>query len=215
MAERRIQEPMKITLRADSVEIEGYVNAVGRDSRTLTDEYGYPYVEQMQPGVFARAIAVAAERSTPIKMLHNHNAAREIGDNATNLTLEEDTIGLHAQAVVTDPEVIDLARNRQLTGWSFGFRSLDKKEDYSSSGKRVIQTEIELVEVSIIDDTMTPVYAGTSVHARADGKEEQLLTRAVGGEAIYTVVDRAELSKPPVDYSRYDTVINSLKGVRK
>ena len=48
---------MKIRIRADSVEVEGYVNAVGRDSRKLVDEYGYPYVEQIQPGAFAKALS--------------------------------------------------------------------------------------------------------------------------------------------------------------
>ena len=52
---------MKITIRADdSVEIEGYVNAVGRDSRRMVDQYGNDFVEQMQPGVFALALSKKA-----------------------------------------------------------------------------------------------------------------------------------------------------------
>ena len=32
---------MKVKLRSDSVEIEGYVNAVGRNSRLITDDEAY------------------------------------------------------------------------------------------------------------------------------------------------------------------------------
>ena len=44
---------MKITLRTDSIEVEGYVNAFGRDCRMLMDENGYAFREQIDPGTFA------------------------------------------------------------------------------------------------------------------------------------------------------------------
>ena len=48
---------MKIQIRSDSVEIEGYVNAVGRDSRPMRDRStGERFVEQIVPGVFTRAL---------------------------------------------------------------------------------------------------------------------------------------------------------------
>lgn len=206
---------MKITLRADSVEIEGYVNAVGRDSRTMSDEYGYPYVEQMQPGVFARALNSAKRAEKPIRMLLNHRADRALGDTESNLTLEEDNIGLHATATVTDPEVIELARSKRLVGWSFGFYRMDGNREYANGKERDVVTEIELEEVSLIDDTMTPVYAGTSVHSRADEEEKQLLIRAANQDAVFTLWDspQAENKKPEkVDYRYYHTIINHLKG---
>ena len=206
---------MKITLRADSVEIEGYVNAVGRDSRTMSDEYGYPYVEQMQPGVFARALNSAKRAEKPIRMLLNHRDDRVLGDTESNLTLEEDNIGLHATATVTDPEVIELARSKRLVGWSFGFYRMDGNREYANGKERDVVTEIELEEVSLIDDTMTPVYAGTSVHSRADEEEKQLLIRAANQDAVFTLWDspQAENKKPEkVDYRYYHTIINHLKG---
>ena len=183
---------MKIRIRADSVEIEGYVNAVGRDSRKLIDDYGYPYVEQIQPGAFAKALAEHVKNETPIKILLNHKEERELGDTATNLTLEEDTIGLHAVAVITDPEVMEKARSREIVGWSFGFRILDSTEEYSQKGRRQIVTELDLIEVSLIDGEMTPCYAGTSVHARADGEVEKILTRASDNEAVYHIREQVE-----------------------
>ena len=176
---------MKITIRADSVEIEGYVNAVGRDSRRMRDEYGGDFVEQIQPGAFALALS---KKSEPVDMLLNHRAERKIGDTDTNVELEEDSIGLHARATITDPEVVQLARDEKLVGWSFGFHQLDSRTsyDYDAHVERSIVTELDLVEVSIIDDTMLPAYAGTSVHARAEEKDK-LITRAMDRDIIRTL----------------------------
>ena len=212
---------MKITIRADSVEIEGYVNAVGRDSRRMVDQFGNDFVEQIQPGAFALALS----KNATVQMLLNHNEERVLGQTGDNLELEEDSIGLHARATVTDPEVIELARSGKLVGWSFGFYQLDARTayDYDSHIERSIVTELDLREVSIIDDTMLPVYAGTSVHARAEEKDK-LITRAMSSDIIRTVDDRkaeepqerAEepeevIPDPPVDYSKYHETINRLR----
>lgn len=212
---------MKITIRADSVEIEGYVNAVGRDSRRMVDQFGNDFVEQIQPGAFALALS----KNATVQMLLNHNEERVLGQTGDNLELEEDSIGLHARATVTDPEVIELARDGKLVGWSFGFYQLDARTayDYDSHIERSIVTELDLREVSIIDDTMLPVYAGTSVHARAEEKDK-LITRAMSSDIIRTVDDRkandpqerAEepeevTPEPPVDYSKYHETINRLR----
>ncbi len=178
---------MKITIREDAVEVEGYVNAVGRDSRLLTDDDGYPFREQIEPGAFAKAIKAKEDAGIPIRMLLDHE--REIGDTATNLQLEEDSIGLHAVAKITDAEVIQKARDRKLTGWSFGFIELDSQEEYTDSGRRRIVKELDLREVTLVDDMAIPAYAGTSVHTRTDGEPERIKTRTVGGEAIYTVAE--------------------------
>lgn len=212
---------MKITIRADSVEIEGYVNAVGRDSRRMVDQFGNDFVEQIQPGAFALALS----KNATVQMLLNHNEERVLGQTGDNLELEEDSIGLHARATVTDPEVIELARSGKLVGWSFGFYQLDARTayDYDSHIERSIVTELDLREVSIIDDTMLPVYTGTSVHARAEEKDK-LITRAMSSDIIRTVDDRkaeepqerAEepeevIPDPPVDYSKYHETINRLR----
>lgn len=214
---------MKITIRSDSVEIEGYVNAVGRDSRRMSDEYGNGFVEQMQPGVFALALSKNAE----VEMLLNHKADRVIGKTGENLELEEDSIGLHARATVTDPEVIQLARDGKLVGWSFGFYTLDSRTayDYDTHVERSIVTEIDLREVSIIDDTMLPVYAGTSVHARAQEKDK-LITRAMTSDVIRTMDNRKaeepkeqqeeepapeQRAEETPDYSKYHETIERLR----
>lgn len=124
---------MKITLRTDSIEVEGYVNAVGRDSRMLMDENGYSFREQIDPGTFAKALKAKADAQQEISLLLDHNQGRVLGGTGSNLILEEDSIGLMARATITDPEVIEKARNHQLRGWSFGFRRLDSREEYTST----------------------------------------------------------------------------------
>ena len=60
---------MRVEIRADSVVIEGYVNAVARDSRVMRDrKTGKRFVEQIIPGVFRRAL-----QHNDVKLLLNHD----------------------------------------------------------------------------------------------------------------------------------------------
>ena len=102
---------MKIEIRADgAVHVEGYVNAVGRDSRPLPSARG-KFVEQVAPGTFERACKTAK----PIVM-HNHRRALD-----ADAEFFEDNIGLHISADIRDTEIADKARKNELRGWSFGF----------------------------------------------------------------------------------------------
>ncbi|MBP3784593.1 MAG: HK97 family phage prohead protease [Butyrivibrio sp.] len=220
---------MKIRIRADSVEIEGYVNAVGRDSRRMRDEYGNEFVEQIQPGTFAMALNKSLNDDKPVLLLKNHNLDKPYGNTKSGLELTEDSIGLHALATITDPEVIELAREKKLSGWSFGFYYLDFKTDYDYSNhvERRVVTELELVEVSIIDDQMTPIYAGTSIHSRAEDNESKVLLRAFDNDVISYVSEEQSTAPKPVekvttraekgeeqedvDYSKYHEVLNNLR----
>lgn len=47
---------MRIEIRNDSVLLDGYVNAVARDSRPMLDEHGEKFVEQIVPKTFQRAL---------------------------------------------------------------------------------------------------------------------------------------------------------------
>ena len=136
---------MRIEIRADSVVIEGYVNAVARDSRPMRDrKTGKRFVEQIVPGVFERAL-----RHNEVQLLLNHDKSRNLGSTSTNLELYEDSIGLHARAEVTDPEVIEKARKKKLRGWSFGFRERDAStEDIHDALERRYVEDMDLVEAN-------------------------------------------------------------------
>ena len=51
---------MKIQIREDSVEIEGYVNAIERNSKPLMSRIG-KFVERIKKGAFSRAIKRAED----------------------------------------------------------------------------------------------------------------------------------------------------------
>ena len=194
---------MRIELRSDSVLIDGYVNAVGRDSNVMRDRATRQrFVEQVVPGAFRRALG-----RTEVRLLLDHDPKRVLGSTETNLELYEDAIGLRASAEITDPEVIQKAREKKLRGWSFGFYERDAREEDVTAGlKRRFIEDMELVEVSVIDERKIPCYEGTSIETRAEGKEtvmyEPLETRAV----------YAEMEKSAqMDYAGYKKRIRELE----
>ena len=122
---------MEVNIRNDHVEIEGYVNAVERNSKPLSSRLGR-FVERIDKGAFSDAI----KRNSDIHVLLNHDWTRDLGSTSKgNLELEEDNIGLHARAQIYDKDVIEKARNRQLTGWSFGFTDRDVEEGVDGETK--------------------------------------------------------------------------------
>lgn len=160
---------MIIKLRQDSVTIEGYVNAVERNSKPL-NERGVTFIERIASGAFKRAIA----RAKDIRILLNHNWAKDLGGTADGtLELEEDNIGLKARATITDPDVIEDARRGDLVGWSFGFRDEDVtqlRDEESGLPLRKVN-DLDLFEVSLLNRKKSPAYVGTLVNVRDDGEE--------------------------------------------
>ena len=181
---------MKIFIRNDSVTIEGYVNAVERNSKPL-NERGVTFIERIKAGAFKRAI----ERAKDIRILLNHDERRDLGGTADgNLELEEDNIGLKARAVISDPEVIEEARKGDLVGWSFGFLDNDvtqmRDEETGYPLRKV--NDLTLREVSILNRKKSPAYAGTLVNVRdIDGEVEKVNISDDYAEAV-ELIDLSE-----------------------
>ena len=158
---------MRINVREDKVEIEGYVNACERKSKPLNSRLG-KFVEKICAGAFNRALG----RAEDVRILLNHDWSRDLGGiKDGNLELEEDNIGLHARATITDPEVIKDARNGDLVGWSFGFDDVNVEEardDETGLPFRKVK-DLNLAEVSLLNRRKTPAYVGTLVNVRDDG----------------------------------------------
>lgn len=193
---------MRIEIRSDSVLIDGYVNAVGRDSKPVITPHG-KVVEQIVPGAFQRAL----DRAENVEVRLNHNPDRKLNDTSGGeTTLFEDNIGLRAIVRITDPEVIQLAREKKLVGWSFGmYVNKDHLEERAENIPRRYVEELDLFEVSIVDDRLDPVYAGTSIEQRAkDGLEVVAEKRGVQNRVV-TVED-----KPAVDYTEYENKLQKL-----
>lgn len=194
---------MRIEVRSDKVIIDGYVNAVARDSRPIRDRTtGEKFVEQIVPGAFERAL-----KRNEVKILLNHEENRVLGSTESNLELREDQIGLRAHAEITDAEVIEKARAKKLRGWSFGFRELDASEEETPQGiKRRYVEELELVEVSLIDERKIPCYRGTSIETRAEGKE------VITSEVMEVRAETIQEETDHMDYSSYKKRIETLEG---
>ena len=158
---------MQIRVANDRVEIEGYVNAVERKSKPLWSRIGQ-FVERICKGAFKRAL----ERNDDVKIMLNHDTSKVLGSQREgHLEMEEDPIGLHARATITDPEVVRKAKNGDLVGWSFGFydREVEQKRDEDGYPLRDV-IDLDLEEVSILDNTAVPAYDGTLVAVRSDNK---------------------------------------------
>lgn len=210
---------MEIRVKEDSVEVTGYVNAIERNSKPLHSRIGQ-FVERVCKGCFKRAIG----RNDNIRLLLNHNPERELGSTKKgNLELKEDNIGLHARATITDPEVVKLARNGDLVGWSFGFRDtpdgvLQGIDEETKLPLRRVR-DMNLEEVSILDRTRTPAYEGTLVTVRSDDEvmfysEPLMDDLEIREENQPKQHEDVEESKP-IDYSQYEKMIEDMREERK
>lgn len=210
---------MDITLREDKVEIEGYVNAVERNSKPLLSRMG-KFIERICKGAFKRAI----ERNDDIHILLNHDWNRDLGSTKKgNLELYEDSIGLKARAIITDPEVVEKAKNGDLVGWSFGFSDVDVENGFENGLPTRAIKDLDLYEVSILDREKIPAYEGNLITARSDEKiqyrSEPLLVRLDIKNIVSTT--RAETDHLPdpiidkIDYSKYEKIIQEIKNIFK
>ncbi|MGU8149737.1 HK97 family phage prohead protease [Clostridium perfringens] len=192
---------MRVEIRNNSIIIDGYVNAVARDSRLIPDVKG-SFREQIVPKAFQRAL----EKAENVDILLNHDKNRKLGSTTEgNLELFEDNIGLRAIATITDAEVIEKAKRNELRGWSFGFYSVkDRWEDIEEGVQRRYVEDLELTEVSIVDNTKVPAYSATSIETRAN---EEVLTETRSLDSIVKTVDNTN----KVDNSKYKEEIKSLK----
>jgi len=194
------------------MDVSGYVNVVGRDSRPIRDKQGL-FIEQIAPGAFAQALTAG----TPVELRFDHE--RVLGDTTGCLQLREDNIGLKAEAVVTDPAVIEKAAAGELRGWSFGF--VAKADQWTGEGddRRRVVEEMELREVSILDKT--PAYIATSIETR---DEDQLLVeyrldtvsapdvvRTVETETKETVTEQDEYGESQTEIQRKTVEVFKLK----
>lgn len=199
---------MRIEIRNDSVLLDGYVNAVARDSRPIPSVRG-KFVEQVMPKAFERALMKAEN----VDLLLNHDKNRKLGSTKEgNLELFEDNIGLRAICTVFDEEVIKKAKNNELRGWSFGFYiNKDHWEEKDGIQRRYLE-ELELNEVSILDNTRVPAYIATSIETR----EEQDVVKETRGEEFKAVIEdksqkEEKRENKTVYYSQYEKEIDFLK----
>lgn len=221
---------MQIRVKEDSVEIEGYVNAIERNSKPLMSRVGQ-FIERICKGAFKKAL----RRNDDVHILLNHDWNRDLGSTKQgNLELEEDNIGLKARAIITDKEVIEKARNGELVGWSFGFQDRDVENTIERGMPHRAVKDLDLAEVSILDKRKKPAYDGTLIMARDDSEElhfrgedfidevsireetpkeeiKELDNEMKNNEVEEIQPKQQEEVVKEIDYSKYENMINEMK----
>ena len=225
---------MKVNIRADKVEIEGYVNAIERDSKPLWSRVGQ-FIERICKGAFKKAL----KRNDDVHILLNHDWNRDLGSTKQgNLELEEDNIGLRVRACITDPEVVKKARSGDLVGWSFGFSDRDVINSIRDGMPHRAVKDLDLAEVSILDRRKSPAYEGTLITAREEGEEvlhfrgedfiddievkeeqpeeekasvEDVEVREEVPEDVEPKQQEQEIVDKNIDYSKYEEIIAEMK----
>lgn len=218
---------MEVRIRNETVEVEGYVNAVERASKPLVSRIGR-FIERICKGAFDKAL----RRNQDVFCLLNHDRSRVLARTIDGtLELREDSIGLHARATITDPDVVEKAKRGDLVGWSFGFEDVPGgvENDIDGDTKLPLRKvrDLDLHEVSILDRTKTPAYDGTLVSVRDDGTEVyhgesflddvQIMAEETDeeddDEPEEEVREQTEQDKPDdIDYSAFEQMIAEMKG---
>lgn len=191
---------MKAEIRTDGLHIFGYVNVPGRESRPVITPRG-KVIEVIEQRAFQRAL----QKADNVDLMVDHE--RKIASTKEGtLKAYEDEIGLRAEAVITDKEVIEGAKKGKLKGWSFNMmKVVDEIEERANQlplrrVKDFIMTEITLAMNKI------PVYSATSIEVRA-GENEEVEIRTSECQ-----VEVNDLRKSKFDYSKYENKIKKLKG---
>jgi hypothetical protein len=192
MAIRREVKTMKAELRADGLHISGYVNVPGRQSRPVVTPRGR-VIEIIEQRAFQRAI----DRAGNIRMLLDHDPGRVLAETRANtLMVREDAVGLRAESVVTDPEVIDGAKKGLLRGWSFNIKNPRDTIEERADGLPIRHiTDLDMDEVTLVMHKV-PVYSSTSIEIRA-GEEESIEYRSDDDELEFE--DKTEPDDDPDD----------------
>lgn len=212
---------MQINIREDSVEIEGYVNAVERNSKPLMSRMG-KFIERIKAGAFTRAL----KRNDDVHVLLNHDWQRDLGSTKKgNLELAEDNIGLRAKCTITDKDVMEMAKRGDLVGWSFGFYDRDVTNGVENGMLSREVNDLDLEEVSILDRSKVPAYDGTLIMARSEDSEGNMFVSESfdsdsAGEDVSRETPETRDDKPDdvsretkqeIDYSKYKAMIAEMK----
>lgn len=206
---------MEIRIKNDAVEIDGYVNAVERKSKPLWSRMGQ-FIERICKGAFSRSL----KRNDNVRILLNHDPEKDLGGTKDgNLDLEEDNIGLHARATITDPEVVEKAKRGDLIGWSFGFydREVENKTDENGMPLRDVK-DLDLEEVSLLDRRAIPAYDGTLVCVRSEEKsvffgdtfEDEIHVRQI--EEVKEETEQPKEEVAAINYDEVEKLIADMKN---
>jgi len=190
---------MKAEIRADGLHISGYVNVPGRESRPVITPRG-KVIEIIEQRAFKKALEKVD--NVDLKLDHEKKIA---STKEGTLKAYEDEVGLRAEALITDQEVIQGAKEGKLKGWSFNmYKVVDELEE--RAGKLPIRHVKDFVMTEItLAMRKNPVYSSTSIEFRAES-EEEIEERTYDSEVTVT-----DLTSKKPDYSEFENKIQKLE----
>lgn len=155
---------MQMEKRADGLHITGYVNVTGKLSRPVVTPHG-KVLETIEERAFDRAI----KKSGEINVTVDHDSGHVYATTRDGtLKLIEDAIGLHADVLITDKTVIEMARKGKIKGWSFGMYNVDDELEQRAEGLPIRHVKDFILDhITLVKDKI-PCYSATSVEYRAD-----------------------------------------------
>lgn len=122
---------------------------------------------------------------------------------AGNLTLKEDRIGLRAETVIDDPEVVQNVD--KLRGWSFQMLNVKDRLEQRADGLPIRHVEdFDMPEISLILHK-NPVYASTSIELRSDDEAE------VEWRAVETSFEVSKDTGQGIDYTAFENRISEAR----
>ncbi len=156
---------MKIEVRANGIHISGYVNVTGKKSHPVITPHG-KCIEVIEERAFEKALA----RNGDVKVSVDHEEGYAYASTRDGTAkLYEDAIGLHADILISDSLVIEMAKKGKIKGWSFGMYNVVDEMEQRAEGELPIRhvKELDIDHITLVVNK-TPCYAATSVECRAD-----------------------------------------------
>ena len=157
---------MQLEFRADGAHISGYVNVTEKKSRPVITPHG-KVIEEIEPRAFEAAIG----RAGNITLTVDHDGSHVYAETSNgSLKLFEDSIGLHADVLITDSTLIELAKKGKIRGWSFGMYNVEDEVEARADDLPLRRIKaLDLDHVTLVVNKQ-PVYSATSVELRAGGE---------------------------------------------
>lgn len=171
---------MRIETRADGLHISGYVNVTGKMSRPVITPHG-KVIETIEERAFDNAI----KKSGNITLTVDHDSGQVYASTKDGtLKLMEDAIGLHAEVLITDQTVIEMAKKGKIKGWSFGMYNVMDELEQRADDLPIRHVKSFMLDHITLVKNKIPCYAATSVECRA-GEDIDIESRSINSEPEY------------------------------
>lgn len=141
--------------------LRGYAAVFGKRSEEM-----WGFVEIIAKGAFTNCLAAGKD----VRAFAYHDSSKVLGRRSANtLRLGEDEKGLWVEIDLPDTQegrdVATLVKRGDLSGMSFGFRTISDSWIYGKGGDLDVRTLIE-VEISEVSVVAFPAYPDTEVSVR-------------------------------------------------